>query len=571
MGLFGRKKKGDDADGSLSAAASAAEGYQPPTSGGSSIRSTPSLVPNAPARASVASSKKEALISEPRAASVYDAEEGDADVPSQYYKHAEESTVEKPMSEKVAEHFTVFWASVLGCCGLPKVFHIPLLVGAGILALTLGILASTGPPSNLNVAFVGSSFFYVNDLPRFVETIAGGHIFQDSVLHNYASVLEIIMTGNGMWNKWATSNAMIGGVKFTTSAGNTEYLYDMGACSVPQLLTGHDSLVTSGDSLGSFIDDGENPCFQEDAYLQYQESFEYSGKWDFMVITDQAKRMALDKFRSEALTAFNYTYGPILKKQNISPVIVQPHAYNSQATNATGLSDLPTFTALIMEGAEIYKQYLNQRLGFFKHGRIAPVGNAFLAVWENDRSMYRKLFLDDGIHPSAFGTYLYGMVIYATMTGHMPKKRAVIVDDMETSLFGTARRLQASSASAGFPTKDEAAYLYNIAKKVHGGHTPKSIRKFKSASDAGDYLDEVSSANYDGQYVTNAYNNQNSYNEYYDGNAYQDGAYNEYYYGQNYNGAYGGDYGNDDAAAQENYGQNGYNQYQQANGYYYGN
>lgn len=568
MGLFGRKKKATPEKSKASVEESS--GYRAPTSASpppSASGAAPEYVPASEPEGEVVFSNKETALS-PKWGPYHD----DQSVPSQYSKPlTDDAAEEKPLSEKIMEHLTVFWASLLGCFGLPKVFHLPLLVGAGVLAVTLGIIASTGPISNLNVAFVGNSFFYVNDLPRFVEQIADGHIFQDSVLHNYASVLEIIMTGNGMWNKWATKNAMIGGVKFTTSSGNIAYLYDMGACSVPQLLTGHDSLVTSGDQSGSFIDDGENPCFQQDAYLEYQESFDYTGKWDFVVVTDQAKRMALDKFRHEALAAFNYTYGPILKKQRIAPVIVQPHAYNSEATNATGLSDLPTFTALVLEGAEVYKQYLNKRLGFFTHARIAPVGNAFLAVWEDDRSMYKKLFLDDGVHPSAFGTFLYGTVIYATMTGHMPKYKKVVVDDMETTLFGTARRLQASSSNVGFPTKDEAAYLYKIAKKVHRGHTPKSIRHFKAAADAEDFLEEeVSSTNYNGQYVVDTYSNQYTYNEYYDGNAYQNGEYNQYYYGENYN-AYGGEY--DDAAMDDAAEQQNQYYYQQANGYYgnYGN
>jgi hypothetical protein len=133
-------------------------------------------------------------------------------------------------------------------------------------------------------------------------------------LHNAANILDIIITGNGTWSKWATKNIMIGGVKYETSSGNTEYLNDMGACSVPQLLTGHDKLEASGDVLGSFIDNGEHPCFQEDAYLEYQESFDYRGGWDYVVVTDQAKRMCSDETRHEALAAFNnYTYWPVPK------------------------------------------------------------------------------------------------------------------------------------------------------------------------------------------------------------------------------------------------------------------
>lgn len=459
---------------------------------------------------------------------------------------------DKPMKEKIMEHLTVMWAAILGCCGLPKILAMSLAAGAGIGVVTyLAATRGQAPlyPAHVNAAFVGNSYFYVNDLPRFVENIAaGGNLHQDSVIHNSASILEIIMTGNGMWSKWATKNAMIGGVKFETSQGKTEYLYDMGACSVPQLLTGSDETVSSGDQMGTFIDDGENPCFQEDGYLEYQQTVKRGG-WDFVVLIDQAKRMCFDETRHEALAAFNYTYGPILKKNKISPIIVQPHAALSASSNATGLSDLPTFTALIMEGAMIYKKYLNQRIGFFQGAHIAPVGNAYLAVYEADKSLYKKLFLGDGIHPSAYGTYLYGTVIYATMMGYMPRHKHVVVDDMETSLFGTARRLQASE----FPSKEEAAILFKIAKKVAlGGYKPKALRGFKPEVNADEFMEEeVSSASYQGDYNVEVYSGYQNYDQYYN----QDGGnngYNDYYV--DYNNGY------------NNGGNNGYQQ-QGGNGY----
>mmetsp|Transcript_941 Transcript_941/g.1699 ORF Transcript_941/g.1699 Transcript_941/m.1699 type:complete len:569 (+) Transcript_941:34-1740(+) len=552
MGMFGKKKSSDEASNAPATQYSAASDYEPPvedtTVGPIEIVETSQTLPMTSPKASVVqtqgsdgsdNSKKKALLGQE------DPEEGDVDG---VYK----PEAEKPMKEKLMENATAFWASVLGCCGfstLPKLAKVTIMVGAGIGlfagALTFLLLSGGDAPiyqGKVNVAFIGNSYFYVNDLPRFVENIAGGHIFQDSCLHPSSSILEIIMTGNGMWTRWATKNAMIGGVKYETQDGDTAYLYDMGACSVPQLLTGHDKLVTSGDALGSFINDGENPCFQEDAYLQYQESFDYKGTWDFVVLTDQAKRMCFDETRHEALAAFNYTYGPILKKRRITPIIVQPHAYQSQNVNASGLGDLDTFTALTMEGAHVYKNYLNKRLGWFTHAQIAPVGNAFLAVKESDSSLYQKLFLDDGIHPSAFGTYLYGLVIYATMMGYMPKYKDVVVDDVEDELFATARKLQAADASAGFPDKDEAAALFKIAKKVAlRGYQPQALRGFNPSVSANEYIDSsVSSGSYEGEdYTVDVYGGQNQYNSYGYG-----GSYANAQYGGSYNGQYGGNYGN---------------------------
>jgi hypothetical protein len=142
------------------------------------------------------------------------------------------------------------------------------------------------------------------------------------------------------------------------------------------------------------------------------------------------------------------------------------------------------------------------------------------------------------------------MVIYATMMGYMPRFKDVVVDDMETTLFGTARRLQASESSAGFPGKDEAAQLFKIAKKVAlNGYTPKSIRGFKTEEDANEFIEDVSSSTYQGNdYTVSVYSGQGNYNYYQNGeySGQYDGG-NDYYggqYGDNgYNGQYGGNYG----------------------------
>jgi hypothetical protein len=216
-----------------------------------------------------------------------------------------------------------------------------------------------------------------------------------------------------------------------------------------------------------------------------------------------------------------------------------------------------------MEGAQIYKKYLNQRIGFFQGAHIAPVGNAFLAVYEADKYLYKKLFLDDGIHPSAFGTYLYGTVIYATMMGYMPRYKDVVVDNMNTTLFGTARRLQASDSKAGFPDKEEAAILFKIAKKVAlGGYKPKSIRGFQPEVNAEEFIEEeVDTGAYEGEYNVEVYSGQD-YNPYYQNGGNSNGGYdgyNDYYVDQNYNGnnngGYNGQYGgyNGQYGAQNNY------------------
>jgi hypothetical protein len=316
-----------------------------------------------------------------------------------------------------------------------------------------------------NVAFVGNLNFILNDLPRLTSTISNGKIRQNSCLHKKGNLLNILKTGNGMYGTWKTSNAL-----FESSSGS--YLYDYGACSVPQLLLGDDQDLSYRNQYGKFQDDGTNPCLNDQNYMTWEQN-QNSTKYDFVVLTDQAKRMSFDYSRSQSLMALNYTFGPILKQASSTiPIVVQPHSWWSSSDNMTGLYDIPTFTSYTLIGAKTYKEALDNLLA--KTTRIAPVGNAFLAVYEDNESLYSSLFLPGNVHPSPTGSLLYSLVIYATIYGQMPARSNVFRSDME-SLFGDSRQMQYSNSSQ-LPTKAQAKRLYTIARRVTlKGYKPKSM------------------------------------------------------------------------------------------------
>jgi hypothetical protein len=51
-------------------------------------------------------------------------------------------------------------------------------------------------------------------------------------------------------------------------------------------------------------------------------------------------------------------------------------------------------------------------------GLLFPVGEAWQAAWRRDASL--PLYASDGLHPSAYGTYLAGLVITGRITGRSP-------------------------------------------------------------------------------------------------------------------------------------------------------
>lgn len=315
-----------------------------------------------------------------------------------------------------------------------------------------------------NVAFIGNINFVLNDIPRLTQYISGNKITQDSCLHQKGSLLNILKTGNGMMGRWATSPAVM--------ANNG--LYDYGACSVPQLLLGSDDSLIYRNQNGAFYDDGYNPCLNDEDYYYYEVGGKNGTKsWDYVVMTDQAKRMSFDYSSEQSLMALNYTYAPILKQGGGKPIIVQPHAFWSSNENMTGLTDVPTFTSMIYDGAQEYKSFLDSYLSSKQRARIAPVGNAFLAVYDDYPDLYSSLFLSSGVQPSPIGSLLYSLTIYASIYKTMPPRSNVMMNDM-SQLFSVSRKVY-SEGSSTMPTQQQAKILYKIARRV-------TLKGYKSKS-----------------------------------------------------------------------------------------
>ena len=106
-----------------------------------------------------------------------------------------------------------------------------------------------------SVAFLGSSMFYFNDFPRYFEEISGGRVIQNSCLHGGASIGSLVLEGNAMWPQFGTIEAILG----NDDDGNT--IYDYGACTVQQLLSGDKYQPGEDDNLeGSSGSNNTNPC-----------------------------------------------------------------------------------------------------------------------------------------------------------------------------------------------------------------------------------------------------------------------------------------------------------------------
>lgn len=325
---------------------------------------------------------------------------------------------------------------------------------------------------SINVAFIGNSIMYFNDLPRFMEALSQGCVRQDSCLHGEASLASLLVTGNGMYTRWNTSNARILGM---------DDFYDFGACTVPQLLFGFDrDLEKRAHNISEdVLNDGMNPCLQDEKYRDYHAA-SYSRKgtphWDFVFMSDLTRNPCRYEPRQQGLQILRDTYIPWFHQTGAIPVLMHTHAYWNTTFNVTDLKDIPTFTSLTFEGVSEYAVLLEHALSTHQKPRIAMVGIAYLTIWEEDYSFWLKLFHSDHLHPSPMGSFLQGCILYYTLFGTMPDPHVVIRDDM-SKLWSKARLMQpATDPPNPFPTKREAKYLYQIADRVmRQGHRPHSF------------------------------------------------------------------------------------------------
>jgi hypothetical protein len=387
-------------------------------------------------------------------------------------------------------------------------------VGVAIAAsclVGLAHVASPPPDPIVRVAMIGNSIQYFNDLPRVLEAMGNGNIVQNSCLHGNGNFESHLAFGNGMYAKWQTGQARLW----------DEYneLYDYGACTPQQLLLGTDERLEDvyqrrrrrrmrkleegeeGDeqeeneeenAYGNnddgyeykLEDDGTNPCLQDENYYWYlQNQYQEKGspKWDYVVMNDNSRNPCCTEQRETSLKLFETVYLPWIKASNATPIFLVTYPYWASERDMSGLTDVPTFASLTYEGYREYAEVAARVLPSSQQPRLAPVGLAFLMIWEENPTLWDTLMHFDEIHPSPSGTFLEACVIYATIFGHLPKPDVVF--DGEEGVYGLwkrARRMVPTEHELKpFPTESLAHYLYHVAHRVVVlGETPKSLTRY---------------------------------------------------------------------------------------------
>jgi hypothetical protein len=130
---------------------------------------------------------------------------------------------------------------------------------------------------------------------------------------------------------------------------------------------------------------------------------------------------------------------------------------------------------------------LNLYLPESQRPRIAPVGLAYLTVYEENYELWKTLFHSDHLHASPSGTFLQGCIIYYTVFGEMPDRNWIIRPDEDIpALWRRARMMQhAWEPPNPFPTRETTEYLYSIAERImKEGYIPKSFINYQNGEAA---------------------------------------------------------------------------------------
>lgn len=148
-------------------------------------------------------------------------------------------------------------------------WYIPIAV-AVIFTMIAIMLPSQNMTPDISVAFVGNSMQYYNDFPRLMEALSQGHITQNSCLHGDATIRTLLHTGNGMYPKFMTANAVVDDASdymYNQMDDDTSIvIHDYGACTVRQLLIGEDSRLPDQEQMENYADDYFNPQDDDNEY-----------------------------------------------------------------------------------------------------------------------------------------------------------------------------------------------------------------------------------------------------------------------------------------------------------------
>lgn len=203
--------------------------------------------------------------------------------------------------------------------------------------------------------------------------------------------LRVLFVGNSL-----TSSNNLGGIVAALAASDTT-----GPLIAPTLT------VRDGMTLGWHLSNG--PAVD---VIQ-------ASKWDYVVLQDQSLLGGEIVARRAVLGDTGLFFGAVrgfvakIRAAGATPIL-----FMTWARRPDVIDNAPE------EQRQLAEAY--QRIGRELDVRVAPAGLAWAEAGRRLESV--DLYVSDGVHPSAAGSYLAACVIYSTLTGHSPIGRPTLAN-----------------------------------------------------------------------------------------------------------------------------------------------
>jgi hypothetical protein len=181
-----------------------------------------------------------------------------------------------------------------------------------------------------------------------------------------------------------------------------------------------------------------------------------SGQWDFVILQEQSQLSGRVVDGKPTVGDPSTFYASVrefvqkIRRTNASPLLYMTWARRDQPGQL----------------AELSKAYMT--IGNELNVKVMPVGHA----WEEARRRWLSadLYLYDGSHPTATGSYLTACVIYASITGRTPQGAARMIEGHPVSHDGIVDQNETVPLVELPPAT--AAELQEIAWEIVSKHKP---------------------------------------------------------------------------------------------------
>lgn len=180
--------------------------------------------------------------------------------------------------------------------------------------------------------------------------------------------------------------------------------------------------------------------------------------WDYIILQDQTKAPSILETRKYHLQMLNQTYAGPIAQSGATPIFMQTAGYKNPRENYEPM------TQQLHDGYHAYADLLTQELqkrsvSAAKQAQVAPVGEAYRELRKTNNLLWRRLYMDDGVHPTAKATWFQACVLYCSILKTDPPPYDPAFWKKPSGEMRTSQAL---------PTEEEAQELRQMAMKMTG-------------------------------------------------------------------------------------------------------